>query len=298
MHIRTLPRRHPAFLLGRSRWLVMLVVWGLWSVAWAQPIDEPATADAWMDKLESAARQVTFLQADIRYDRIQGLVGDTQRRFGKLYYHVGPPAKFAAHFDRLMVDRRMDRQDRWYIFDGTWLVEKNAEQNPKLFHKRQVSPPTPPPTSPARSPQTSSSQTTEPSPHAKSEEMDPLALGSGPFALPIRMKKDRVLAKFDVELVAGAAKTDPANSFHLKLTPKPDQRLDCTQIDLWYDRQTLLPQRARTFDEASENESVVELTHVSTAELEPSLLAPGGIFDTATPSGPGWDVTITPWDGQ
>ncbi len=139
-----------------------------------------------------------------------------------MVYLSGPPARFAAHFDLLIAGRRVP-QDRWYVFDGVWLVEKVADQEPKTFRKWQI----------------------VVAPDAKPEQANPLALGGGPFVIPVNMKKDLVLRRFAATLVAPNAKADPAGSVHLHLIPKPGQRSQVSEIDLWYDSQSLLPLRVK-----------------------------------------------------
>ncbi len=230
-----------------------------------QPADatSPAASD-WLDRIQQKSSQIKSLQADLRYDRNQGLVGDKQRRFGSLVFQAGPPKKYAIHFDRLLVDGRLDKQDRWYIFDGQWLVERlDAE---KQFIKRQIV-----------------------APGAPADKADPLDLGEGPFALPITAKKDRILQRFSVAVI-DAEKDDPVNSVHLKLTPRENFKSDYTQIDMWYDRESLLPVRVRTLDE-SENETVILMT-------KPRVNEPvdDKVFDTGEPKGDGWRIDTTPWE--
>lgn len=214
--------------------------------------------------IEMSTSTVRTLRAQLVYDRTQQLVGDRQRRFGTLVYEMGPPARFAVHFDRLLVDRRMDHDDRWYIFDGQWLAERYDDE--KLFIKRQVVPP--------------------PSPGAEDIPPDPLALGAGPFALPIGLKREQVVKRFDVSL------TPPANDdspFHLHLVPKPDYPSEFTEVDLWYERKRLLPTRVRTIDD-SENETVVSLSQFRVNEP-----ADTNVINTSPPSDPGWRIEIKPW---
>src|SRR5262245_27236656 len=64
---------------------------------------DPAV-DALLDRIEAKSKDLRTFKADLRYDRNQILVSDKQRRFGSIVYVVGPPAKFAVHFDRLVVD--------------------------------------------------------------------------------------------------------------------------------------------------------------------------------------------------
>jgi hypothetical protein len=220
--------------------------------------------DAWLDKLEAQSKKTKTLTAKVRYDRIQNLLGDEQRRFGKLIYEAGPPAKFAVHFESLLVGKALRPQNRWYVFDGRWLVEKLEDK--KQFFKWQVV-----------------------APDAKPEDADPLGVGRGPFVLPVALKKDLLLKRFDVSLVAAEAEGDPKNSVHLLLKPKAGQRSSFTEIHLWYDRDTLLPQRARTLDE-SKNESIIDLMNV-----EVNAAIDGNLLDTSEPKEGGWEVQITPW---
>lgn len=227
--------------------------------------------EKWLDKIEAKSKQTKTLTAAVRYDRIQGLFGDEQRRFGTLIYEAGPPAKFAIHFEKIHTptagdpDKFASRpQNRWYVFDGTWLVEKLEDK--KQFFKWQVVPP-----------------------NAKPAAANALALGKGPFVVPVGARKDLMLEKFNVSLVEPAPDKDPENSVHLKLEPKDKRRSQFTEIHLWYDRDTLVPLRARTVDE-SENESVVHLIKPEVnAEIDPAKI------DTAEPKERGWRVEITPW---
>lgn len=233
------------------------------------------SAEDWLGKIEARSRHTKTLHAKLRYDRVQGLVGDRQRRFGTLVYDAGPPSRFSVHFDYLLVDRRLDRQDRWYVFDGQWLVERYDQD--KLFIKRQVVAPDTPDT-----------------PDSKgngSEQADLLALGEGPFPVPVTTNKARILERFEVAVIE-PAEDDPSNSLHLQLTPKPTHPSPFTRIDLWYDRATLLPARARTVDD-SENESTIELSDLKVNDaVLPQLL------DTSVPTEPGWRVEVKPWEGD
>ncbi|MBL4700342.1 MAG: hypothetical protein JKX85_03710, partial [Phycisphaeraceae bacterium] len=82
------------------------------------------TADTLLDRIEAKSDTIQTYQADIRFDQIQGLLGDQQTRFGKLYYVVKPHVKFAVHFQRVVIDGKLREQNRQWIYDGTWLVEK------------------------------------------------------------------------------------------------------------------------------------------------------------------------------
>ncbi|QDU71905.1 LolA family protein [Mucisphaera calidilacus] len=192
-----------------------------------------------LQRVEQAADNLKSLRARLRYDRIQGLLGDEQRRFGELRYAAGPPGRFAVHFEYLIVEDRRDRQNRWYIFDGRYLAEKLEDE--KLFIRREVV-----------------------AEDQDAAEADPLRFGSGPFSLPLNLRKDEVDARFVVAAIPPDP-DDPENTFHLQLTPRPHMDIEQTQIDLWYDNKTALPRRVRTLDN-SENESIIDLLRVTTNE--------------------------------
>ncbi|MCX5659066.1 MAG: hypothetical protein NTW19_05000 [Planctomycetota bacterium] len=230
-------------------------------------------ASAWLDKIEAKAATIRTLECKLRYDRTQGLLKDTQARFGSLTYRTGPVPGFAVHFDRLYVDGRNERSNRWYIYDGTWLVEKLEDQ--KQFFKRQIVPP-----------------------DAPADRRDPLALGEGPFAVPVTMNKQRVLRRYQVELVppvalpasADPAKGELANSVHIRMVPHDQDSASFQEIDIWYDRESLLPVKVRSLND-SKTESVIQLR-------EPQVNQPieSGVFDTSLPKGEGWRTEVTPWE--
>ncbi|MCC7407040.1 MAG: outer-membrane lipoprotein carrier protein LolA, partial [Phycisphaeraceae bacterium] len=173
----------------------------------------------------------------------------------------------------LLADERMEKQDRWYIFDGRWLVERLDDR--KQFIGQEVEPPP-----------GSMSPTAE---NAPGGGVDPLAMGQGPFVVPISPDKDRILARYEVMIVP-PAEDDPPNALHLRLTPREGQRISFTSVDLWYDRESLMPQRVRTIDD-SENQSIVKLSKL---EMNPDV--PDDLFRTTPPQERGWDVQLSPWE--
>jgi len=232
--------------------------------ATTQPATDPQTR-SWLERIGHKHADVRTLHAQLVYDRIQGVLGDTQRRLGTLTYEAGPPARFAVHFDRLLVDQRLVEQDRWYVFDGHWLVERLVTE--RQFLAYEVVPPT-------------------------SAPVDPLAIGQGPFVVPISPDPQRLLARFSVAMIDETAEEEPPGSIHLRLTPRADRAGEFTRIDIWYDRDTLLPMEVWTLDD-SENESRVMLR-------EPQVNGPVDaiFFDTQPPGEHGCDVQISPWEGK
>jgi len=202
-----------------------------------EPAHKPSPeVEALLNRLEVQAKALQSLQAMVRYDLNQLTTMDEQKRYGKIVYVTGPPAKFAVYFDTLRVDKKSIPSNRWYIFDGTWLVEKLEDK--KQFFKWQVV-----------------------APGANPANANPLALGKGPFVVPVALRKDLILDKFKVAIAEPDAKNDPANSVHLILTPLKGRRINYLQLDLWYDKDSLEPQRARTIN-ASDTETIIHLSDV------------------------------------
>ncbi|WP_428389216.1 LolA family protein [Mucisphaera sp.] len=229
--------------MSRTPLLACILLLTLTALAIAQeeaPADPEASAEAvaLLERVEQASDNLTSLRARLRYDRIQGLLGDEQRRFGELRYAAGPPARFAVHFEYLIVDGRRDNQNRWYIFDGRYLAEKLEDE--QLFIRREII-----------------------DENQNVAEADPLRFGSGPFSLPLNLRKNEVLTRFHVE-TAPTSNDDPENTFLLRLTPREHLDIEQTLIELWYDNDTALPRRVRTLD-SSENESIIDLLRPETS---------------------------------
>lgn len=223
--------------------------------------------EAALERIEAATKDIEALQTKVTLTTEQGLLGDEQRRFGTLIYDAadeakGEPARFALSFDRVVIDGNLEQQDRGYIFDGTWLAEKLGDQ--KLFIRRQLV--------------------------AEGERGPSLDIGEGPFVLPLNLKKDKVLQRFDVEVVPTTA-DDPAETIHLKLVPKPGVDIEETQIDVWFEEPKLVPVRVVTV-KSDETKQTIELRD---PRVNPQISE--GAFDTAAPK-EGWEVEVKPLQKQ
>ena len=237
------------------------------ATAASQPVPN-ATPEAitLLEKIQAKAPEIKTILADIRYDRTVQVTNDRQRRFGKLLYFPGPPAKFSITFDRLLVDKRVEQQNRSYIFDGQWLVEKIEDK--KQFMKHQIVSPK----AAAGSP----------------DEADPLGNGRGPFIIPLTLKKDRVLARFNVSVVPNKPK-DPEKTTQLLLIPKPETRSEYVEIRIWVSDETLVPVRVSTVGDSG-NDSLIDLTDVKINDPA----APKAV-NTEEPKGDDWQISITPY---
>jgi hypothetical protein len=227
----------------------------------------------WLDKLEARGREIRSFQANVMYDKRDALLADRQARTGQLLYIAGgedQPPRFAVLFAQLIADGKVHEQKLEYLFDGTWLVEKDHKQ--KRFEKRQVVAP------------------------GEKARVDPLAI-DGPFPVPLGQKRQEVLGRFEVTLIAPGDPDHPAevDAVHLRLVPRADapaprEQKKFDRVDLWFDRQTLLPVRVKT-DEGAIT-TMVTLSHGKANELDEPAIA--RVLDLRPPSS-GWRVEIKPW---
>jgi len=281
----------PALLLARVASGAALVMWsalGVWGCtasaepAANSPSPQPSTtitdvepvivetaeltAEGWLTILEASASELQTLTARVRMTTVADLLDEETQRFGKLRYAAADDTydamRFAVRFERVKLDH-LENIDQSYIYDGRWLLDRDAKD--RTATRRQL---------------------------VAEGESSGFELGDGPFLLPLNLRKDRVQQKFAVELI-NAAEGDPASdagTFHLRLIPKPAAGTDAQKIDLWFDRDTLLPLRAATL-EADDDQTIVDLFQLqANAELEDDA------FDTSLPDEDGWELQVVPLD--
>jgi hypothetical protein len=245
------------------------------------------SADQLLEALETADRGLESLTANVIYRRVFELQGDTQERHGRLGFlnsEEGGKSKrrFAIRFNALIVGDVLRDEEQVYVFDGEWLIEKNADQ--KKVARRQIAPP--------------------------GRSFDPLRIGSGPVPIPIGQKRADILRRFDATLVpAGDGVADDPHALELAsgawqilLHPKPDQPDvddDFAEVRLWYVRSKagrLLPRMARTLNKAGDV-TLVMLLNVETQDAggKPNKAAevPAEMLDVRVPAG--WTEDVQPW---
>lgn len=266
-----------------------------------QPVRDYANAEALLDALEQADAGLDRLQATVRHDVMDDLVGESQVRMGTLYFdrtkpeHAGTensaaPAirRFAVKFDKIYLGSALRKEVEIHAFDGRWYAEKHLEE--KRIDRREVV--------------------------APGDTFDPLKIGEGPLPIPIGQKKADILARYNVELLPPANGLDPkatallefvASSVQLRLTPKDTRNDNHKEIRLWYAGKPpskmsasdspsgrLLPRLARTEGNTinpadTGNITLIQLTEVKVnadATIDPAIM------DTAAPEG--WKVTERP----
>lgn len=243
---------------------------------------DPAAVDL-LTRLETAGDALRTLESELTHiNKKSDLEGNLQTlKRGRLYFRAEPGTESAAaprkvfqiDFREVEFDNKRLPEDQSFIFDGRWLVEKQSK-NKQMF-KYEVVPP---------------GQTT-----------DPLAVGEGPFPVPIGQKRDRILERFLATVVPseeGFPQTLDASgkpfplpewvksSVQLKLVPRTDAReaRDFQEVRIWYDKADLLPRMAKTLKiDDSSDEVLLRAIKVNQA-------LPEGVFVTDAPTG--WNVQV------
>ncbi len=239
-----------------------------------QPIK---TSDDLLSALENADANFRSLQADLRKTKVFGELegGGTLTYLGTAIFISEPPeaakpgAKprrmFQVDFTSTIADNVKKAEQRTFIFDGQWFVERQPDV--KQIHKRQIVPP--------------------------GQTVDPLAIGEGPFPVPIGQKRERILQRFTAELLppndfpdAKQAGEFVKDTYQLKLIPRPsaDEAQKYREVRIWYRTSDLLPRFARTV-ERDDAVNIVALMNIKLNQPVPTTA-----FDTTVPQG--WDAQI------
>lgn len=225
------------------------------------------TAEGWLTFLEASAGELQTLVARVTMTKVIDLLDDETVRYGDLKYAAADgthdAVRFAVRFTHLKIDDEVQKIDQAYIFDGRWLLDLDAQD--RTATRRELV--------------------------AEGERAD-LGLGDGPFLIPLNLKKDRLLQRFEVELIE-ADEDDPqtdAGCFHLRLIPRPGVATESQQLDLWFDREDLLPRRAASLEDDGD-QTIVDLS-----KLVPNADLDADAFDTELPTDRGWQLQVVPMD--
>ncbi|MEM1213369.1 MAG: outer membrane lipoprotein carrier protein LolA [Planctomycetota bacterium] len=229
----------------------------------AGPDIEPQ-ALAVLKTLEAQSELTDTLTARLTYDKVQGLFGQEQRRFGDFWYSADQPnPRFAVRFDGLRIGghgKPLTELDEWYIFDGQWLLEK--DQRKKNATRRELVGP--------------------------DEPLDLLSTDGLP--LPLQIDADEIAERFAVTL-----KRHDARATILELIPRQrDPEQGAQSVELMFlpsaEDQQLTPRRV-LIKEANGDQTSVTLSSVerngdvaeARFDTEPDLQAMRG-----------WDVQVLP----
>ncbi|QQS10210.1 MAG: hypothetical protein IPK69_06215 [Phycisphaerales bacterium] len=237
------------------------------------------TADELLWALETADKSLNTLTAEVVWTKEFGLGGDAHVRKGRLFYrdtreHREPGVvvdqkgtrSFAATFDELTIGSRHEKELKHYVFDGTWLAEK--EPGEQRMTRTKIA--------------------------GEARRSDPMRLGEGPMPIPIGQRREDILARYEVSLLPAeegvedeASKAFVKGSYQMRLVSK-DAQAEHSVIRLWYKPAAdakdaaLIPRMARAVSRA-ENIDVMQLVGV---ELNPKIEE--GVFSTSPVEG--WKV--------
>jgi hypothetical protein len=227
-----------------------------------------------LDKLERSAADLNAFTAKVTYQKEDSVLGRLETRTGELIYRLdasNDEKSFAILFEWTIINGRKRQDHKHYIFNGRWLAE--IDHANKQFIKREIV--------------------------APGRKLDPLKLGEGPFPLPVGQPKAEVLARFDVTKAAlpdaGLLK-DLQNVDGLLLVPKPGtpESDEFAKVELFYDRQTLLPVGINT--ESKGDRKTIKLTEIRrNPELDEAALQKLNIQE---PDPGEWRVDVRPWTAR
>ncbi len=239
------------------------------------------SAGALLSALEKADKNIRTFTAQIRYIRLFEIQGDVQTRLGYLAFETDPPVEIkqdfavpdqaqpirkrsvAVRFDKFIAGGRQDNEERLWVFDGEWLVEKNPAER-QFIKRRMVRP---------------------------GQVFDPLRVGEGPFFVPVGQRRqdmegyfhtalrdsdhgltDDFDAERDALLKALAKKLDGLIQLELRPRQGIEQVEDFDLIRVWYDPQTLLPRASLSVDPLGDTD-IFELFDIDLNEVRRPLAA-------------------------
>jgi hypothetical protein len=219
------------------------------------------TTDQFLDRLERADADLTRLSTKIQRIRTFSDVEGGGRHLwrGELLFRAEPrpgaKAKrmFAVRFTSEIVSDAKRDIDQTYVFDGTWLLERQGDS--KQYVRRRVV--------------------------AEGSDADPLRIGEGPIPMPIGQRADDLRARFDVLLVPALEGVPEGEKFarlremlsgcwQVRLTPREGSPMarDFRDIRLWYRSEDLLPVFAQTQNTNDTRDEVLLIQHDRQADID------------------------------
>jgi outer membrane lipoprotein-sorting protein len=205
------------------------------------PLAADAPLDTVLDALDALGKNLQDFSADVALHTTDMRTGEDTAQIGTIIFQNrnGAGSRIRVAFEKKVVDdgngpKITQKQKLDYVLEGGWLTDRDYQK--KLEVRRQVLKP--------------------------GQQMNLLKLGEGPFPLPIGQDKAEVKKQFTPEKVE-SGKDDPANTIHVRLTPKKGSQFEkkFKQIDVFVDRNTAMPVRIDTVEPAGTTRST-ELTNV------------------------------------
>lgn len=254
-------QRNNAFLCAVAPWrlCVCLLLLSLVGVRPAQAqLTKDSSIDQILDALDARGQGLTSFVATVKLTDTDAGLGDASSRTGKAWYQAGDSPRMRVTFDKREANGRAVDEKVEYLLKGPDLIERTYRTKSQVTH--HVLRP--------------------------GEKLNLLKLGEGPFPLPIGQKKEDVHSMFEVKKI-DPAQSDPANTVHLQLIPKPSTRFErkFKTLDVWVDLKDNMPRRIETLDR---NETSVRTTDLTDVQINPRLAD----SDFALPTiGNDWNLT-------
>lgn len=187
-------------------------------------LSQDATIDQILEALHRRGLDLNDFTAEVTLADTDAVVGGSTTRKGSAVYQKKGEgdARIRVVFDNKKVGKKIYNEKTEYLLDNGWLVDRDYKRQTEV--RRQVLRP--------------------------GEKIDLLKLGEGPFPLPIGQPKESVKKLFIVTKVPADPKTDPADTVHVRLVPRPNTQFarKFASIDVWVGTKTEMPERIETLD--------------------------------------------------
>ena len=185
-------------------------------------------------ELEAAGDKHHTIKADVDYEVVDLVLGNSEKRTGWVAYSKGDdktPARFRVSFEKCKLGvGAWTEGKKDYAFDGYWLtVADHKIKNITMYQHAAVG-----------------------------QKVEPLRIGKGPFPLPFGQKAADMV-KYFIPSTRPPVESDPNGTIYLRLLTRPqyDEELPTTRMEMWIDAKTYLPVRLKSRDK---NKAVTTVT--------------------------------------
>ncbi|MGC9455461.1 MAG: LolA family protein [Phycisphaerae bacterium] len=218
-----------------------------------QPATRPTTSPAGdvdpeameiLRKLEAAGKEHEAIRAELTYEVVDRLTGDSEVREGEVFFRARTeesPEKFRISFRTLQQaggPRILERVD--YAFDGHWLTV--ARHRTKQMTRYQVVP--------------------------EGETAQPLKLGKGPFPVPFGQQADDVVEHFHVS-TRELREDEPEDTDYIELVTREKyaEQIAFEWLRMWVSHENHLPVKLVSRDKSERMTTVTFENTRTDAEL-------------------------------
>jgi len=191
-------------------------------------------------ELEAAGDKHRTIKADLDYQIVNPMLGDSERRTGWVAYSKGDdkaPTRFRVSFETLKLGAGAKTREKVdYAFDGQWLtVAKHKIKSITLYQLA-----------------------------AEGQKVEALRIGKGPFPLPFGQSASEMV-KYFKPTTRPPVESDPKGTIYLRLVTRPEhvRDLPVTRMDMWIDAKTRLPVKLKSRDK-NRNTTTVTFKKIQT----------------------------------